>query len=91
MTADDVVALVARQNLGLLASLKDVLAARSGVHSAQALSPPSFTIGPALEAGGTTDGLLFLQPLELNGTRGARTGIARAQLRLSQAQALVQL
>ena len=51
----------------------------------------AFTIGPALEAGGTTDGLLFLQPLELNGTRGARTNVAHAQLRLSQAQALVQL
>ena len=91
VSADDVVTLAARQNLGLLASLKDVLAARSGVQSARALSPPTFTIGPALEAGGTTDGLLFLQPLELNGTRGARTDIAQARLRLSQAQALVQL
>ena len=36
-------------------------------------------------------GFLFQQPLELNGTREARAGVARAQLRLTQAQALVQL
>lgn len=91
LTADGAVARIVRQNLGVLAALKDVLAARSGVRSAAALSPPVFTIGPALQAGGTTDGLLFEQPLELNGTRGARTDVARAQLRLTQAQAVVQL
>ena len=91
LTADGAVALVARKNLGVLAALKDVLAARSGIRSAAALSPPAFTIGPAFQVGGTTDGFLFEQPLELNGTRGARTDIARAQLRLFQAQAIVQL
>lgn len=91
LTADEAVALIARKNLGVLAALKDVLAARSGIRSAAALSPPVFTIGPAFQVGGTTDGFLFEQPLELNGTRGARTDVARAQLHLSQAQALVQL
>ena len=91
LTADGAVERIVRKNLGVLAALKDVLAARSGVRSAAALSPPVFTIGPALQTGGTTDGFLFEQPLELNGTRGARTNVARAQLRLSQAQAVVQL
>lgn len=91
LTADDAVMLAAGQNLGVLAALREALAARSGVRSASALSPPIFTVGPALQMGGTTDGFLFQQPLELNGTRGARAGIARAQLRLTQAQALVQL
>ncbi len=91
LTADDAARLAARKNLGLFAALKDVLAAQDGVRSARALSPPSFTIGPALEMGGTTDGLLFLQPLEINGVRGARTHVAQAQLRLTQAQALIQL
>lgn len=91
LTADGAAALIARKNLGVLAALKDVLAAQAGVRSASALSPPVFTIGPALQAGGTTDGLLFEQPLELNGTRGARTDVARAQLRLTQAQAVLQL
>lgn len=88
LTADDAVALAARHNLGLMAALQDAFAARSGVQSARALAPPLFTIGPAFQTGGTTDGLLFLQPLELNGTRNARTNIARAQLRLAQAQEL---
>ena len=91
LTADGAVTRIVRQNLGVLAALKDVFAARSGVRSAAALSPPVFTIGPAFQAGGTTDGLLFEQPLELNGTRGARTDVARAQLRLTQAQAIAQL
>ena len=91
LTADEAVVRVAEKNLGVLASLRDVVAARSGVKSAAALSPPIFTVGPALQTGGTTDGLLFEQPLELNGTRGARTDVARAQLRLTQAQAVVQL
>jgi len=91
LTADGVVTLVARRNLGILAALRDILASRAGVRSASALTPPLFTIGPALQMGGTTDGLIFEQSLELNGTRDARAGIARARLRLSQAQALVQL
>lgn len=91
LTADGAVMLAARRNLGVLAALREALAARSGVRSASALSPPIFTIGPALQMGGTTDGFLFQQPLELNGTRDARAGVARAQLRLTQAHALVQL
>jgi len=91
LTADEAVVLAAQHNLGMMAALRELLAARSGVRSAAALSPPIFTIGPAFKMGGTTDGLLFQQPLELNGTRDARAGVARAQLRLSRAQAQVQL
>ena len=91
LTADGALMLAARQNLGVLAALREALAARSGLRSASALSPPIFTVGPALQMGGTTDGLLFQQPLELNGTRDARAGVGRARLRLAQAQALVQL
>lgn len=91
LTADKTVALVTQKNLGVLSALRDVFAAQAGVKSAAALSPPIFTIGPAFQTGGTTDGFLFEQPLELNGTRDARAGVARAQLRLTQAQAVVQL
>lgn len=91
LTSDGVVMLAVRRSLGSVAALRDVFAARAGVRSAAALSPPVFTIGPALQTGGTTDGLLLEQPLELNGTRDARTDVAQAQLRLTQAQALVQL
>lgn len=91
LTADGVVVLAVRRSLGSFAALQDVFAARAGVRSAAALSPPVFTIGPAFQTGGTTDGLLLEQPLELNGARSARTAVARAQLRLIQASALVQL
>ena len=91
LTADGAVVLAVQRSLGSVAALRDVFAARAGVKSAAALSPPVFTIGPALQTGGTTDGLLLEQPLELNGTRGARTEVARVQLRLTAALALVQL
>ncbi len=91
LTADDADILELRRTLIIKKTLKDVFAARAGVRSAAVLSPPVFTIGPAFQTGGTTDGLLFEQPLELNGTRGARTEVAQAQLRLTEAQALVQL
>ncbi len=91
LTADGAVVLAVRRSLGSVAALQDVFAARAGVRSASALAPPVFTIGPAFQTGGTTDGFLFEQPLELNGTRGARTALAQAQLRLTEAQALVQL
>ncbi len=91
LTPDSAIILAARRNLSSLAALRDVFAAHAGVRSAAAPSPPVFTIGPALQTGGTTDGLLLEQPLELNGTRDARTQVARAQLRLAEGQALVSL
>jgi len=72
LTADGALILAARQDLGVLAALRGAVAARSGVRSASALSPPIFTVEPALQMGGTTDGFLFQKPLELNGTRDAR-------------------
>ena len=79
------------RNPGLLGTLRDVFAARAGVRSARILAAPNFIIAPAVTPGGTSDAFLYLQPLELNGTRTARTRVARAALSLAQAQAVLQL
>lgn len=92
LTAEDAVALVIKNNPRLSAVLRDANAARSGVRSARALVNPTFTLSPAVpNSNGSSDAVLFTQPLELNGTRSARTGIASAQLRATQAKALTEL
>jgi outer membrane protein, heavy metal efflux system len=89
-TAEDAVALAIKNNPTLSATVRDVTAARSGVRSAQALINPTFFVAPSVpNANGATDAVLLQQPLELNGTRSARTGVANAQLKQTQARGIV--
>lgn len=92
LSVEEAVAQAIRNNPRLSATVRDVGAARSGVRSAQALINPTFVFAPGLTSiSGSGDELLFSQPLELNGTRSARTGVADARLRAAQAQALIEL
>lgn len=88
---EQVIVLVTRRNPGLLAILKDVFSARAGVRAAQPLAPPNLFIAPSLTPGGVSDGFIYEQPLELNGTRTARVQVARAGVDVARAQAIVQL
>jgi len=67
------------------------VAARAGVRSARALTNPTVTFTPSLFGTGSDEEILFQQPLELNGTRAARAGVAKAQLRQTHATALIEL
>jgi outer membrane protein, heavy metal efflux system len=70
----------------LSAAQKEALAARLSVRSARALANPQIMVAPALGTfNGTTEELLITQPLEINGTRAARTQIAETQVRLAEA------
>lgn len=92
LTAEDAVALAVKNNPRLSAATRDVVAGQSGVRSARALTNPNFIFAPGLTStSGSGDELLLSQPLELNGTRAARTGVAGAQLRVTQAEAVVEL
>ncbi len=92
LTADDAVTLAVKNNPRLSAATRDVVAGQSGVRSARALTNPNFIFAPGLTSiSGSGDELLLSQPLELNGTRSARTGVAGAQLRVTQAEAVVEL
>jgi cobalt-zinc-cadmium efflux system outer membrane protein len=91
LTVDEAVTLAIRQNPRLTAAARDVAAARAGVRSARALTNPTLLFTPAIVRGGSDEEILLQQPLELSGTRSARTGVARAQLRQAQADAVVQL
>ncbi|MBC7806984.1 MAG: TolC family protein [Akkermansiaceae bacterium] len=90
-TVDAAVREVIRNNPRLSAASLDVVAARSGVRAARPLVNPSFVVTPAFTSGGADEAVLFQQPLELNGTRTARAGIAGAQLRLREAEVAVTL
>jgi cobalt-zinc-cadmium efflux system outer membrane protein len=91
LSIDDAVRLAIRQNPRLSAAAREVVAARAGVRSARALANPELVFTPAITRGGSDQELLLSQPLELNGTRSARTGIASAQLRQAQSEATVEL
>ncbi|MBI3946015.1 MAG: TolC family protein [Armatimonadetes bacterium] len=90
-TADDAVKLAIRQNPRLSAAVRDVNAAGLGVRSARALVNPDLVFAPAITRGGSDEEFIAQQRLELNGTRSARTGVANAQLRRTQAEAVVAL
>ncbi len=88
----DAVAQAVHNNPRLSAALRDEQASRFGVGSARALTNPDITFAPGITSiSGSTDELLISQRLELNGTRAARTGVASAQLRATQAQTVVAL
>jgi cobalt-zinc-cadmium efflux system outer membrane protein len=91
LPVDDAVGLAIRNNPRLTAAARQVAAARLGVRSAGALTNPSVLFTPAITRGGSDEELLLQQPLELNGTRTARKGVAIAQLRQAQAEAVVEL
>lgn len=92
LTLEDAVGLAIKNNPRLSAAVREVGAAHSGLRSARALVNPSFLVAPSVpNSNGAPDALLFTQPLELNGTRSARTGVASAQLRATQARAIVEV
>jgi cobalt-zinc-cadmium efflux system outer membrane protein len=91
LTVEDAAALAIRNNPRLSAAVRDMEAARLGVRSAQALTNPEVVFAPGATVGGSDEEVLVQQRLELNGTRSARTSIARAQLRLAEARAIVEL
>ncbi len=70
---------------GAEAVAQEILAAEAGVRSARALANPTVQVTPAITRGGSDTELLVQQPLELNGTRSARTALAQAQLNETRA------
>jgi cobalt-zinc-cadmium efflux system outer membrane protein len=92
LTLAESVQIAIRNHPSLTAAAHDVEAAAAGVRSARALTNPSFIVAPALTSvSGSSDELLFQQPLEVNGTRIARGAVAEAELRTTRARAAVSL
>jgi outer membrane protein TolC len=92
LSVNEAVSRAVQNNPRLRAAVQDIVAAQSGVRSARALINPTFLFVPALtHPSGSDEELLLTQPLELNGTRSARTGIAEAQRQVIQAEAIVEL
>lgn len=88
---EDAVRIAVQNNPRLLAAAGFVRAAREGVRGAESLTNPSFSVVLPTSTGGADEVFLFQQPLEINGTRSARAGIAKAGLKEREAQALSSL
>jgi cobalt-zinc-cadmium efflux system outer membrane protein len=92
LTIEEAVEQATQKNLRLSAAVRDVAAARFGVRAAHALTNPQALFTPGITSrSGTDEEFLIQQPLEINGTRSARSGVAEAHLRQTQAQTLVEL
>jgi cobalt-zinc-cadmium efflux system outer membrane protein len=87
---EEAVALALRNHPVPRAAAREVEAARAGVGAARALTNPSVIVSPGvIGPAGSDEELSVTQPLELNGARGARTGVAESQLRAGRSQAVI--
>jgi outer membrane protein TolC len=87
LTLETAVAEAVSSHRRLAAARKETDAARFALRSARARTNPEISVAPALDQfNGTTEELLITQPLELNGTRTARTRGALAQLEATDAR-----
>jgi len=92
LTIDDAVSIAVKNNPRLSAAVRDTKASQIGVLSARAFPEPSVLFSPGITGlSGTGEELLLSQPLELNGTRTARTGVATARFHQAQAQSIIEL
>jgi cobalt-zinc-cadmium efflux system outer membrane protein len=92
LSVEEAVSQAIKNNPRLSAAARQVAAAKFGVRAAGALANPQVSFTPGVTSiSGTGEELLISQPLELNGARSARTGIATAQLKRTQAEATVEL
>ena len=91
LTVEEAVAQAIKQNPRLSAAARAVGAARFGLSAARARANPDLSFAPGFTAGGSDEEFRVQQPLELNGTRQARAGVASARLTGTQAQAVVEL
>ena len=83
---DEVVAIAIKSNPRMSAAALELVAAYLGVRSANALADPNIVFAPGITSlSGTGEELLVSQSLELNGTRAARAGIAREQMKQTNA------
>ena len=91
LTMEDAVANAIDQNPRLSVVAGTIAAAQAGVGIAREPANPSIVFTPGITGpDGSDEELVIQQRLEVNGVRSARTGVARAQLDLTLAQAGVE-
>ncbi|MBA3726140.1 MAG: TolC family protein [Armatimonadetes bacterium] len=91
LTLDEAVRLALANNPRVKALVFDISAAELGLAAAQALANPNVTLNPGFTRAGSDEELMISQPLEINGSRSARAGMASAQLRVAESEALIEL
>lgn len=91
LTVDAAVHQAIAGNPAIRAATLDVMSAESGARSGRSPADPEVVFTPAITSGGSDEELLIRQPLEINGIRSARAGIAAARLRGARAEAVLTL
>ncbi|HEY0868072.1 MAG TPA: TolC family protein [Fimbriimonas sp.] len=91
LTAQEAVRRAVEHSPSIQAALREALAMESGVRAARALANPEITVAPGFTKAGSDEELLVRQPLEINGTRAARAGVASARARAAKAEAVREL
>lgn len=86
LTIEQAIAQALSRNPRISAAHSSADAARQGVSAARALASPEITLAPGLTRYGSDEELLIAQPLEISGTRAARTAAARAEARAAAAR-----
>lgn len=80
LSLKEAVDMALRQNSSLMAARGDVEAADASERSARALANPEIVVTPGIAGeAGSEEELFISQPLEINGARKIRSGIARAR------------
>lgn len=91
LSVDQAVRQAAAAHPRVLAGRSEIAAARANLSGARALGNPTVTFTPTFTRGGSDEEFLFQQPLELNGVRSARAGVAAAQLKQQEARSVASL
>ena len=87
-TVDEAVTLALKNTPQILALSHDIAGAKHALKAAGALANPDISYTPSITGDGSDTEFMVQQPLEINGTRAARTGIAHAELGITQAQSV---
>jgi cobalt-zinc-cadmium efflux system outer membrane protein len=91
LTQEEAVRTALERNPRIRALAYDIQSAERGVAGARAFANPEVTFAPGFTRTGSDEELRISQPLEINGLRSARIGVAQAKERLSRASALSEL
>lgn len=91
LSLETAVQLAVKASPRLRAHALEIRAAELGLSSARSLANPTIAYTPGFTRDGSDEELFISQPLEISGTRSARTGVASAELLGARAAALVEL
>jgi cobalt-zinc-cadmium efflux system outer membrane protein len=90
LTSDEAVRTMLQSHPRIQAAMLEVRSSMRGVASARSLANTEITVSPGFTSAGSDEELLIAQPLEINGVRAARTGVASAAREATRAKGRIE-